>query len=121
MPWRSATRLRRAPRRLRETQNAQTEDEIGREKALPVHRQWQDQARPDAQAPWHDQALERADPRVARYPRAVGLRNPARQALDALRGLREKSHVQSPSRRCFAAPPQARLKTGQRLLRPAPE
>src|SRR6266550_3804001 len=82
-----------------ETRNAQTEDQIGRQKALPLHRERQDQSRSDRQAPRHDQALERADPGIARDARPVRLRNPAHQALDAIRGLREEPHVKSSPRR----------------------
>jgi hypothetical protein len=38
-----------------ETQNAQDEDQVGRQKALQIHRERQDQDRPGRQAPWHDQ------------------------------------------------------------------
>src|SRR6516225_11649176 len=96
MPWRFITRLR--PKRLpfQETQNAQIEDEIGRQEALPVHRQWQGQARPDAQAPRYDQALERADPRASRDAGHVRVRDPAHQALDALRELKGSTPCPKP-------------------------
>src|SRR5687768_10269915 len=60
----------------KETQNAQTEDEVERQKALPLHRVRQDQVRTDAQAPRHDQTLQRADPQLTRHPRAQRYRNP---------------------------------------------
>src|SRR6202043_2330931 len=43
-----------------------------------------------------DQAFERADPQSARHARAVRHRNPARQALDALRRLRSQIMSRAP-------------------------
>src|SRR5579863_9225855 len=80
----------------KEAQNAQTEDEVGRQEALPLYRVREDQGRPGRQAPRHDQTLERANPYIARHCRAFRLRDPARQTLDAIFGLTETEMSKAP-------------------------
>jgi len=58
--------------------------------------QRQAQARAGRQAPRHDQAIQRADPRASGNDSHVGLRNPARPPLDAVLGVGRLDHVTCP-------------------------
>src|SRR5690242_11105552 len=80
-----AVAVRNASGRIRpeETQNAQDEDQIGRKKALPLHGDWKDQDRAGLQAPSPAHEVQARAQGIER--RSVRVRNPARQALDALR------------------------------------